>query len=89
GEVRQYLTKLRPKPPVSLKEKYAGASPDALGLLSKMLLFDPANRITVEEALEHPYLASCRVPEKEVTAEIPIKMEFENITTDKKTLKGK
>ena len=30
----------------------------ALDLLAKMLTFDPAARITVTEALEHPYLAS-------------------------------
>ncbi|CAN0310850.1 unnamed protein product, partial [Discosporangium mesarthrocarpum] len=28
----------------------------ALDLLSKMLVFNPAKRITVGEALEHPYL---------------------------------
>lgn len=28
----------------------------ALDLLRKMLVFNPHNRITVEEALRHPYL---------------------------------
>lgn len=30
----------------------------ALDLLQKMLTFDPAKRISVDEAIEHPYLAS-------------------------------
>lgn len=32
------------------------ASPEALDLLSKMLKFDPDERITAEECLKHPYL---------------------------------
>ena len=32
------------------------AAPLALELLSKMLQFHPDDRITVEEALEHPYM---------------------------------
>jgi mitogen-activated protein kinase 7 len=32
------------------------ANPDALDLLDKMLAFDPSSRISVEQALEHPYL---------------------------------
>eukprot|EP00605_Chrysophyceae_sp_TOSAG23-4_P000171 GSChrysophyteH1.ASY1.ANO1.198.1 assembled CDS len=33
------------------------AEPDAIDLLSKMLRFDHTKRITVDEALKHPYLA--------------------------------
>lgn len=32
------------------------ANPDALDLLDRMLAFDPSSRISVEQALEHPYL---------------------------------
>jgi mitogen-activated protein kinase 7 len=32
------------------------ANPDALDLLDHMLAFDPSSRISVEAALEHPYL---------------------------------
>lgn len=35
---------------------FPNANPDALDLLDKMLAFDPASRISVEQALEHPYL---------------------------------
>ncbi|CAN0490953.1 unnamed protein product, partial [Hapterophycus canaliculatus] len=66
GEVRQYLARLPYKPPLDLRHKYAGASHLALDLLSRMLRFDPSRRITIDEALEHRYLASCRRPQKEV-----------------------
>lgn len=35
---------------------FPNANPDALDLLDKMLAFDPSSRISVEQALEHPYL---------------------------------
>lgn len=35
---------------------FPNANPDALDLLDKMLTFDPSSRISVEQALEHPYL---------------------------------
>lgn len=35
---------------------FPNANPDALDLLDRMLAFDPSSRITVDEALEHPYL---------------------------------
>ena len=41
-------------------------SPLGLDLLAKMLKFDPAERINVDEALAHPYLAALHDPEDEV-----------------------
>jgi len=38
----------------------------AIDLLKKMLTFDPTKRITVEEALNHPYLQALHCPEDEV-----------------------
>jgi mitogen-activated protein kinase 7 len=35
---------------------FPNANPDALDLLNQMLAFDPSSRISVETALEHPYL---------------------------------
>ncbi len=36
---------------------FKGANADAIDLLKKMLTFDPDNRITIDGALEHPYMA--------------------------------
>lgn len=44
--------------PVNLGVKFPDANADAVDLLSKMLILDPNRRMTVEQALEHPYLAS-------------------------------
>lgn len=35
---------------------FPNANPDALDLMDRMLAFDPSSRISVEAALEHPYL---------------------------------
>ena len=43
------------------------ASPVALDLLSKFLAFNPDKRITVEQALAHPYLQQYYDPDDEVT----------------------
>ncbi len=51
------------------------ANPLAIDLLSKMLTFNPSERITVVEALEHPYLATYHDPTDEPEAP-PIPQEF-------------
>ena len=38
----------------------------AIDLLKKLLTFDYKKRITVEEALSHPYLSELHFPEDEV-----------------------
>lgn len=40
-----------------LTEKFPDAGADAVDLLSKMLTFDPASRISVRDAMRHPWLA--------------------------------
>ncbi len=48
---------------------FPDADPDALDLLEKMLQFDPHKRITVMEALAHPYLAAIRSDEPSAPGE--------------------
>ena len=39
-------------------------NPDAIDLLTKLLAFNPKKRITVEEALAHPYMRTLHCPEE-------------------------
>ncbi|KAJ8597006.1 CMGC MAPK protein kinase [Rhizopogon salebrosus TDB-379] len=41
------------------------ATPDAIDFLQRTLTFDPKKRLTVDEALDHPYLAAYHDPEDE------------------------
>ena len=48
----------------------------ALDLLEKLLDFDPARRITVEEALKHPYLETYHDSDDEVNQILPISLKL-------------
>ncbi|TKA61548.1 Mitogen-activated protein kinase 1 [Cryomyces minteri] len=54
---QEYVRNLPPMPKIPFSRLFPQANPDALDLLGKMLAFDPAERISVEEALKHRYLA--------------------------------
>lgn len=53
---QEYVRNLPFMPKKSFPALFPNANPDALDLLDKLLAFDPSSRISVEQALEHPYL---------------------------------
>jgi len=53
-------------------------NPLAIDLLEKMLVFDPPSRITVHDALRHPYLARLHDAEDEPIALAPFEFELDN-----------
>ena len=61
-----YVRSLPKMSKISWTQLYPKASPVAIDLLEKLLKFDPYQRITVEEALAHPYLESYHDPDDEV-----------------------
>lgn len=76
------------KPRQPLSRIFRGVDPLLLDLLEKMLLFDPNKRITVEKALEHPYLARLHEPDDEpVGAEAFDGLSFDNMQLDKQALR--
>ncbi|TFY57897.1 hypothetical protein EVG20_g8365 [Dentipellis fragilis] len=72
---RDYIRALpfRKKKPFS--QLFPNANPLALDFLTKTLTFDPKKRITVEQALAHPYLEAYHDPEDEPVAP-PLDPEF-------------
>jgi len=66
---RGYLINLPRKNKVPFEKLFMNADPLALDLLGKMLTFNPNIRITVEEALCHPYLKQYYDPDDEVSAD--------------------
>ncbi|KAK1944118.1 Extracellular signal-regulated kinase 1 [Phytophthora citrophthora] len=67
-----------PNPTKPLAHMFTDSPPDALDLLQKMLVIDPNKRISVDDALAHPYLASIRNVEDETTATSSFDFDFEN-----------
>lgn len=82
---REYIRSLPFKKKVPLKHMFPRTSDLALDLLEKLLAFNPVKRITVEEALRHPYLEPYHDPEDEPTAN-PIPEEFFDFDKNKDSL---
>jgi serine/threonine protein kinase len=74
---RKFMANLPPKPRVDLATLFPEASADALDLLNKMLVFNPAHRITVEDALAHPYMVSLANPDEAPTCSSPFTFDLE------------
>ena len=53
---------------VNFRAMYPDASSKSIDLMERMLQFDPRKRITVEEALQHPYLSQLHDPASEPSA---------------------
>ena len=54
---QKYLRKKGQKPCLNWVEKYPHASAESIDLLKRLLMFHPDKRITVDDAMRHPYLA--------------------------------
>jgi serine/threonine protein kinase len=72
---KKYLRSLPKIPKQSLKDMFPKASADAIDLLEKLLSFDPEDRITVEDALKHPFLKDLHDIEDEPTCK-PFNFRF-------------
>ena len=83
----EYLDAFPPKSRLDLAIMYPGAGADAIDLLNKMLVFNPYFRISVDEALNHPFFRKVKKLEKETFAPNEIQIEFEKDNLDKKKLR--
>jgi len=72
-----YIKGLAKKPKMPWSKLYPKASPQALDLLEKMLSFNPNKRISVKDALAHPYLKQLHHPNDEPTCDKLFDFEWE------------
>lgn len=54
---KEFIQSLPKRTPKDFSSLFKGANPDAVDLIRRMLTFDPVKRITIDEALSHPYMA--------------------------------
>jgi mitogen-activated protein kinase 1/3 len=77
-QAEDYIQIFASKSGSGLHDKYPNSSAEAIDLLSKMLTFNPYFRVSIDECLNHPFFASVRDLDKEVTASKEIAFAFES-----------
>jgi len=77
---RSFMKKLAGKKKQEWSKLFPSADPQALDLLDKMLTFNPNRRITIAEALQHPYMESLHEPEDEPDCEDKFDFTYEQQT---------
>ena len=73
---KHYVNSLPKFPGAKFKQMFPECTEEELDLLQKLLMFNPYLRITVKEALNHPYFKGVRCKERE-TEEKPIALDVE------------
>jgi serine/threonine protein kinase len=82
-QAKKYVRQMQHKPRISFAKLYPAANATATDLLEKMLAFDPVKRISVEDALAHPYLAAFHDPDEEPGCKEIFNFDFENYELNK------
>ncbi|KAK2884828.1 mitogen-activated protein kinase 7 isoform X1 [Channa argus] len=85
--VRSYVQSLPSRSAMPLAKFYPQAEPGALDLLAAMLRFDPRERISVTQALEHPYLSKYHDPDDEPICVPAFDFEFDKLPMNKDQIK--
>jgi mitogen-activated protein kinase 1/3 len=76
-KAKKYIKSLPYSPGTPFSRLYPDAHPSAIDLLGKMLVFDPIKRISVTEALQHPFMASLYDPNTNPLAQVPIDLDID------------
>ncbi|WFD34073.1 mitogen-activated protein kinase [Malassezia cuniculi] len=76
---QQYIASLPYQAPVPFEKLFPEANPLALDLLRRLLAFDPSERISCVEALQHPYLAVWQDPADEPVCATKFDFSFERV----------
>ncbi|KAL5989041.1 Mitogen-activated protein kinase 11 [Asimina triloba] len=84
---RRYVRQLPQYPKQHFSLRFPNKPPAAVDLLEKMLVFDPSKRITVDEALCHPYLSSLHDINDEPTCPTPFSFDFEQPSFTEENIK--
>ena len=83
---RDFILKLPKRTKQSTSQLFPKSNPVALDLLSKMLIFNPKKRFTVEQCISHPYFEGLHNPEEEPVCSAPFDWSFDDIELTKDNL---
>ncbi|KAF8100135.1 hypothetical protein N665_0230s0020 [Sinapis alba] len=76
-KARRFIKSLPFSRGTHLSNLYPQANPLAIDLLQRMLVFDPTKRISVTDALLHPYMAGLFDPGANPPAHVPIALDID------------
>ncbi|KAF3636866.1 Mitogen-activated protein kinase -like protein NTF4 [Capsicum annuum] len=76
-DAKRYIRQLPQHPRQQLAKVFPHVNSLAIELVDKMLTLNPTGRITVEEALAHPYLAKLHDAADEPVCPVPFSFDFE------------
>lgn len=76
SRARRYMQQMPRRPRIPFSTLFPTASPLAIDLLEKMLVFDPTKRISIDDALRHPYFED-PLPEDPATATCPTPFTYD------------
>ena len=85
---KRYIKSLPKRQRVPWSTLYPKANPVALDLLSKMLVFNPDKRYTVEECLAHPYFEGLHNADEEPVSSEKFDWTFDDFTPTKPLLQS-
>lgn len=88
AKAKRFITRQAPCPKLSFSKLYPKATSSSLDLLDKMLTFDPRDRVSIEQALEHEYFINVRDKSVEITCPIPFDFDFEKVDLTQEKLKN-
>lgn len=74
---KEFILSLPKRKAKDMNTIFKGANPDAIDLIKRMLTFDPSKRITIDEALEHPYMSQLHFPDDEPTTDPVSAFDFD------------
>jgi serine/threonine protein kinase len=71
-ENKEFMLGLPKRKGQDFSKLFSGANPQAIDLIKKMLTYDPDTRITIEEALAHPFLEKLHCETEEPVEKEPV-----------------
>jgi serine/threonine protein kinase len=77
-KAKRFMKKLPNKTPIHLSLQFPDVPLEALDVMRKMLEIRPDKRITVDQALQHPFFDALHNPADEPVSSRPFDFSFEN-----------